>query len=106
MERQLQSGQIEVTQVVDGVQPKYPEEALKDRITGYIVLHVVLEKDGTVRQIEVVSGHPMFAQAAIDAVKQWKYQPTLSNGEPIEADRVAYVKFALASARPSEVRQK
>jgi TonB family protein len=62
--------------LIEGLQPKYPEEALKNRITGTIVLHVILEKDGTVRQVEVVSGRPLFAQAAVDAVRQWKYRPT------------------------------
>jgi TonB family protein len=85
--------------LIEGLQPKYPEEALKNRITGTIVLHVILEKDGTVRQVEVVSGRPLFAQAAVDAVRQWKYRPTILNGEPVEVDTLAYVMFALASAR-------
>ena len=80
---------------IEGVQPKYPEEALKNRITGTIVLHVILEKDGAVRQVEVVSGHPLFARAAVDAVRQWKYQPTILNGEPVEVDTLVYVTFCL-----------
>jgi periplasmic protein TonB len=85
--------------LIEGLQPKYPEEALNNRITGTIVLHVILEKDGTVRQVEVVSGHPLFAQPAVDAVRQWKYQPTILNGEPVEVDTLAYVMFALGGAR-------
>lgn len=81
--------------LIEGVQPKYPEEALKNRITGTIVLHVILEKDGTVRQVEVVSGHPLFAQAAVEAVRHWKYQPTILNGEPVEVDTLVYVAFCL-----------
>ena len=85
--------------LIEGIQPKYPEEALRNRITGTIVLHVILEKDGTVRQVEVVSGHPVFAQAAVDAIRGWKCQPTILNGEPVEVDTLAYVTFALSSAQ-------
>jgi TonB family protein len=84
--------------LIEGLQPKYPEEALKKRIAGTVALHVILEKDGTVRLVEVVSGHPLFAQAAVDAVRQWKYQPTTLNGEPVEMDTIAYVTFALGGA--------
>jgi TonB family protein len=86
-------------ELIEGLEPKYPEEALKNRFTGTVALHVILEKDGAVRQVEVVSGHPMFAQAAIDALRQWKYQPTVLNGEPVEVDTIAYVMFTLGDAR-------
>ena len=85
--------------LIEGIQPKYPGEALRKGITGTIVLHVILEKDGTVRQVEVVSGQPVLAQAAVDAVREWKYQPTILNGEAVEVDTLAYVIFALSSAR-------
>lgn len=85
--------------VIEGLQPKYPQEALTRRIRGTIALHVILEKDGTVKKVEVISGHPVFAQAAVDAVTQWKYQPTVSDGRPVEVDTLMYVKFALVAAR-------
>ena len=80
--------------LIEGAQPKYPEGAIKRRISGTVELHVIIQKDGAVGQVEVVSGHPIFAQAAIDAVKQWKYPPTLSNGEPVEVDTLIFVKFS------------
>jgi TonB family protein len=85
--------------VIEGVQPQYPEEPLKNRLTGTVVLHVILQKDGTVRQVDVVSGQPVFAEAAVDAVRQWKNQPTVLNGEPVEVDTLVYVKFMLRPAQ-------
>jgi TonB family protein len=91
-------GELRKAELIEGVQPKYPEEALKRRIVGTIGLHVVFEKGGTVRQVEVISGHPLFAQAAVDAVKQWKYPPTMLNGEPVEVDTLVFVTFDLGGA--------
>jgi TonB family protein len=71
----------------------------KQRLRGTVVLHVILEKGGTASQVDVVSGHPIFAQAAVDAVRQWKYQPTMLNGEPVKVDTLAHVKFMLVAAR-------
>jgi TonB family protein len=85
--------------VIEGVQPKYPKEFLKNRVTGAVELHVILQKDGTVRRVEVVSGHPAFVEAAVDAVRQWKNQPTMLNGEPVEVDTLVFVKFMLRPAR-------
>jgi protein TonB len=54
-----------------------------------------LAQDGTVEQIEVVSGHPLLQQAAVDAVRQWSYRPTLLNGEPVEVDTTVDLIFSL-----------
>lgn len=87
--------------VIEGVRPKYPEESLKNRVTGTAVLHVILQKDGTVRQVDVVSGHPAFVEAAVDAVKQWKNQPPMANGKPVEVDTLMFFKFMLRPAPQS-----
>jgi protein TonB len=58
-------------------------------------LHALIAKDGTVQQLEVMSGHPLLVQAALDAVKQWRYRPTLLNGEPVEVDTTIDVIFTL-----------
>ncbi len=91
-------GNVQKAKLIENVQPKYPEEALKNRIAGTVALHVILQKDGTVKQLEVLSGHPLLAQAAVDAVRQWKYQPTILNGEPVEVDTRVDVVFALSVA--------
>jgi protein TonB len=80
------------------VQPVYPSEALKERIAGTVRLHVLVAKDGTIEQIEVISGHPLLLQAALDAVRQWTYQPTLLNGEPVEVDTTIDVGFSLSKS--------
>ncbi|HKD49178.1 MAG TPA: energy transducer TonB [Candidatus Acidoferrum sp.] len=64
------------------------------------VYHVILQKDGAVQQIEVVSGHPLLVQAAMDAVRQRCYQPALLNGEPVEVDTIVDVVFALNLPKP------
>lgn len=88
-------GELRKAKLIEGVLPQYPEEALKNRITGTVELRVVFEKDGTAGQVDVVSGHPLFAQSALDAVRHWKYPPTILNGKPVEVDTLVFVTFAL-----------
>jgi len=86
-------GNVLSAKLINRVDPKYPEEASKQGIQGTVRLHVVVGKDGSVQQMDVVSGDPLLAQAAMDAVKQWRYQPTLLNGEPVEVDTQVEVFF-------------
>lgn len=78
------------------VNPNYPPLARQARISGTVVLHAVISKDGSIEGLQLVSGHPMLAPAAIEAVKQWKYKPYLLNGEPVEVDTEVQVNFTLA----------
>jgi protein TonB len=78
------------------VNPNYPPLARQARISGTVVLRAVISKDGSIENLSLVSGHPMLAPAAIDAVKQWKYKPYLLNGEPVEVDTEVQVNFTLA----------
>jgi len=82
--------------LVYDVAPKYPPEAGRERIEGIVVLMAVIGKDGTVRDVRVESGLPLLAQAAIEAVKQWRYRPYLLNGEPGEIDSQITINFNLA----------
>jgi TonB family protein len=88
-------GNVQAAKLINRVQPVYPEEARQAHIQGTVRLHLVLAKDGSVAQVQVVSGHPLLVQAAVDAVRQRCYQPTLLNGEPVEVDTVVDVVFAL-----------
>jgi protein TonB len=81
---------------VRDVKPNYPPLARQARIQGTVVLHAVISKEGSIENLTLVSGHPMLAPAAIDAVKQWKYKPYLLNGEPVEVDTEVQVNFTLA----------
>src|SRR5207302_9860830 len=88
-------GNVMAKRIITRVQPVYPEEARMARISGTVRLHVLIAKDGTVEQVEVVSAHPLLQQAAIDAVRQWRYQSTLLNGEAVEVDTTVDLIFSL-----------
>lgn len=89
-------GAVQAARLVNRVQPMYPPLARQTRISGTVKLHAIIGKDGMVQQLQVVSGHPLLVQSALDAVKQWRYQPTLLNGEPVEVDTEIDVIFSLA----------
>lgn len=79
--------------LVTKVQPVYPPLARNARIQGTVVLQAMIGKDGSVQNLRVISGHPMLAPAAVDAVKQWRYKPYYLNGEPVEVESVITVNF-------------
>jgi periplasmic protein TonB len=88
-------GKVVAKSLIRKVNPSYPAEARQDRIQGTVRLHVIIVRDGSVQQVELISGHPLLAKAAIEAVRQWVYRPTLLNGEPVEVDTTVDVVFSL-----------
>jgi periplasmic protein TonB len=90
-----QGGNVTAAKLMNKVQPQYPPLARQTRISGTVRLHAIIGKNGQVEQLEVMSGHPLLVQAALDAVKQWRYQPTQLNGEPVEVDTTIDVIFSL-----------
>jgi protein TonB len=90
-----QGGNVTAASLINRVTPVYPPLARQTRISGTVRLHAIIGKDGTVRELEVMSGHPLLVQSALDAVRQWKYRPTLLNGEPVEVDTTIDVIFSL-----------
>jgi len=88
-------GNVQAARIINRVQPSYPPLARQTRISGTVRLHAIISKDGTIRELEVLNGHPLLQQAALDAVRQWRYQPTLLNGEPVEVDTTIDVIFSL-----------
>jgi periplasmic protein TonB len=78
------------------VNPVYPPLARQARIQGTVVLQAQISKTGDIENLQLITGHPMLAPAAIEAVKQWKYKPYLLNGEPVEVDTQVQVNFTLA----------
>jgi periplasmic protein TonB len=90
-----QGGNVTAAKLVNKVQPLYPPLARQTRISGTVRLHAIIGKNGQVEQLEVISGHPLLVQAALDAVKQWRYQATTLNGEPVEVDTTIDVIFSL-----------
>jgi protein TonB len=78
------------------VEPVYPTIARQTRREGQVELHAIIGKDGTIQSLQVLSGHVMFVQSAIDAVLQWRYRPTILNGQPVEVDTTITVIYTLA----------
>ncbi|HTZ82372.1 MAG TPA: TonB family protein [Candidatus Acidoferrales bacterium] len=78
------------------VAPSYPPLARQARIQGTVILQAQISKEGTIQNLQLISGHPMLAPAAIEAVKQWRYKPYLLNGEPVEVETTVQVNFTLA----------
>ena len=76
-------------------QPIYPQEAKDKKVEGTVRLHVVIAIDGTIKQLDVLSGDPLLTQPTLDAVHQWKYRPTLLNGQPVEVDTEITAIFTL-----------
>jgi protein TonB len=82
--------------LVRRVQPNYPPLARQARIQGQVMLQAEISKDGSIENLRLISGHPMLAPAAIEAVKQWKYRPYFLNGEPVEVETQITVNFSLS----------
>jgi len=94
-ERVRVGGQVQPPQLVNKTNPAYPPLARQARIQGTVKLEGVIGKDGTVQELKVVSGHPLLIQAALDAVRNWRYRPTMLNGQPVEVITTIDVNFTL-----------
>lgn len=86
---------MEAAKLVNKVTPQYPSIAQSAHIQGTVVLHAVIAKDGTVQQVQYVSGPSLLMASAMRAVREWKYQPTELNGEPVEVDTTIQVVYNL-----------
>jgi len=78
------------------VQPGYPVLARQVRVQGQVVLRAMISREGTIERLQVLSGHPMLVEAAVDAVRQWRYRPYVLNGEPVEVETEVKVNFVLS----------
>ena len=88
-------GQIAPPKVIRRVNPVYPDLALQSRLAGLVILEAEVDTRGYVRTVKVLRGHPLFDDPAIEAVKQWRYQPLLLNGEPTGFILTVTVTFSL-----------
>jgi periplasmic protein TonB len=89
------NGDVMKRMLVHKVTPRYPIEARQQRISGTVKLHVIIGVDGSVKDIEYVSGPRALVQATVDGVRQYKYKPTKENGEPVEVDTTVETLFEL-----------
>jgi protein TonB len=94
-ERLRVGGNVQADHILNKVNPVYPPIAKQSRLQGLVRLNVVVNKDGTVQDVQVASGDPLLAGASVDAVRQWTYRPTLLNGNPVEVVTVVDVNFTL-----------
>ncbi len=89
-------GNVLAAKIITRVVPPYPPIAKAARISGTVHLLGVIAKDGTIQKLQVISGHPLLVQAALDAVRQWTYRPTYLNNEVVEVMAPIEVNFTLA----------
>jgi TonB family protein len=82
--------------LVKRVRVQYPEDAKKARVKGKVVMKAEIDKEGNVEALALISGDPMLAPAALEAVKQWKYKPYLLNGQPVKVETQVVVNFTLS----------
>jgi periplasmic protein TonB len=87
--------EIQQALLVVRVEPQYPALARQIRLEGTVQIRAVIAADGTVQSAEVLSGHPLLARAARDAILQWRYRPTLLGGRPIEVETLITVIFKM-----------
>jgi protein TonB len=86
---------LQESKLVKRVDPVYPHLAIIGRQSGIVILDVKVDEDGNVESVRILKGHPLFNDAATSAVMQWKYSPTILNGEPIPVVATVTVIFNL-----------
>jgi protein TonB len=88
-------GNVQAASLVRQVMPLYPAIAKTAHVSGTVMLHAIISKDGSVESLEYISGPQLLMKNAMDAVRQWRYKPTMLNGEPVEVDTTISVVFTL-----------
>ena len=88
-------GAVQKANLIRQVRPVYPPLARQARIQGVVKLTAIIAKNGTIEKLEVLKGHPLLIPSALQAVKQWRYKPTLLNGQPVEVVTQIDVNFTL-----------
>jgi len=82
-------------QVIRRVEPPYPQLAKATRTQGAVTMHAVIGRDGSIENLQLLSGHPLLVRAALDAVSQWRFRPYVLNGQPIEVETEITINFIL-----------
>jgi periplasmic protein TonB len=88
-------GNVMQAKIINQVQPQYPQIARMAHVSGTVVLHAIIAENGTIQELTYLSGPALLRQAAMDAVRQWRYQPTQLNGQPVKVDTTISVIFDL-----------
>ena len=88
---------MQASKIINQARPEYPPLAKSARVSGVVTLQATISREGTIRNLQVVSGHPLLVPSALAAVQRWTYSPTLLNGEPVEVITQIEVHFTLAN---------
>lgn len=88
-------GDIQPPNKISHVAPVYPDIAKQARVQGIVILEAIIDPQGAVTNVRVLRSIPLLDQSAIEAVKQWKYEPTLLNGMPVPIVMTVTVNFSL-----------
>ena len=89
-------GRVREPQLIKRVEPRYPPLALATHLQGVVVIEAILDETGNVVEMKVISGHPLLIDSAVAAVKQWRYQPTYLNDQPVSVQLNITVTFRLS----------
>ncbi|MGH9406084.1 MAG: energy transducer TonB [Terriglobia bacterium] len=89
-------GQVEAARIIYKPLPVYPPLAKMARVQGEVVLSALISKDGTIQDLKLIRGHPLLVQAAMAAVRQWRYEPYLLDGVPVQVETEIDVNFTLS----------
>jgi TonB family protein len=94
--RTILQGHVQAAKIIKKVTPDYPLVARREKLQGTVTLHALIAQDGSVQKLYVLKGYCSLAEASLAAVKQWRYTPTLLNGQPVEVDTTIQVIFSLS----------
>ncbi len=89
-------GRVMAPRVIMAPDPIYPSLAKQARISGEVVIDAVIDVNGNVVEMQVLNGHPLLVPAALEALKKWKYQPTILNDEPVPVQLVVTIRFKMS----------
>lgn len=90
------SGGVTAGHLIRRISPVYPQLAIVSRVEGDVTIRAIIASDGSIENLNVISGHPLLVRAAVEAVRQWQYQPFLLSGRPVEVDTQIVVQFRLS----------
>jgi protein TonB len=88
-------GKVQAPRLIRQVEPEYPPLARQARVQGDVIIDSMIDTEGRVTQMKVVSGSSLLVQSAIQALEQWRYQPTLLNGQPVPVEMLVTLHFTL-----------
>jgi len=93
--RAIRTSSMQAGNLIHRVTPTYSQIARSGRVQGAVVLSAIISKEGTIENLQVLSGHPLLVPSAIEAVRQWRYRPYILNGDPVEVETQITVNFTL-----------